>query len=174
MSAESAGPRQSGPELIGIVAVTENGVIGQGGGMPWHLPADFAHFRRLSVGKPNIMGRKVWDSLGGKALPGRENIVLTRQMDFAAPGAVVVHTPRSALEAAGAAPEIAILGGAEVYRLYWEQLTRLELTRIHTRLGGDTFFPELGPEWRLDAETRRPADEKNRYDLSFQTWRRSL
>ena len=82
-------PEQVGPELVGIVAVTENGVIGRDGGMPWHLPADLAHFRSLSRGKPNVMGRKVWDSLGGRPLPGRENIVLTRNAAFSAPGARV-------------------------------------------------------------------------------------
>lgn len=162
----------SNPQLVAIAAQTENRVIGKDGGMPWHLPADFAHFRWLSQGKPNIMGRKVWDSLGGQALKGRQNIVLTRNPDFQAPGATVVHTPAEALAAAGDAPEIAIIGGEEIYRLYWERLTRLEITVIHAVLDGDTFFPEVGAEWRLVNETFRPADEKNRYDLTFQTWER--
>lgn len=160
------------PELVAIAALTENRVIGKDGGMPWHLPADFAHFKRLSKHKPNIMGRKVWESLGAKPLPERQNIVLTRNPDLRAEGAVVVHSPAEALEAAGDAPEIAIIGGEEIYRLYWTQLTRLELTLIHTELAGDTFFPELGPEWKLVQEKWRPADEKNKYDLTFQTWRR--
>lgn len=163
----------SNPHLVAIVAQTENRVIGKDGGMPWHLPADFAHFKRLSQGKPNVMGRKVWDSLGGKALKGRKNIVLTRNPDFRAEGATVVHSPEAALQAAGDAPEIAIIGGEEIYRLYWDKLTRIELTVIHATLDGDTFFPELGEEWRLVAETFRPADEKNVYDLTFQTWERS-
>lgn len=156
------------PELVAIVAMTENRVIGKGGGMPWHLPADLAHFRRLSVGKPNIMGRKVYDSLG-QALPGRDNIVLTRNPSFQAPGCQVVHTPQEALKAAGNAAEIAILGGEEIYRLYLGQLTRIELTLIHAELEGDTFFPELPGEWEVTAERARPADEKNRYDLTFRT-----
>ncbi|ACO47337.1 dihydrofolate reductase [Deinococcus deserti] len=156
------------PELVAIVAMTENRVIGKDGGMPWHLPADLAHFRRLSVGKPNIMGRKVYDSLG-QALPGRTNIVLTRNRGFQAPGCQVVHTPQEALDAAGDAPEIAILGGEEIYRLYLEQLTRVEMTLIHTSLEGDTFFPELSGQWEVTAERERPADEKNRYDLTFRT-----
>ncbi|MFC4639953.1 dihydrofolate reductase [Deinococcus hohokamensis] len=157
------------PELVAIVALTENRVIGQGGGMPWHLPADFAHFRRLSRGKPNIMGRKVWDSLGGKALPGRANIVLTRNPDLQAPGAQVVHSPDAALHAAGDAPEVAIIGGTEIYRLFWDQLTRIEQTVIHTELEGDTFFPELGDDWTVTAERFFTADADNRYDLTFQT-----
>lgn len=140
--------------------------------MPWHLPADFAHFKRLSRGRPNVMGRKVWDALGGVALKERENIVLTRNRDFFADGALVAHSPAEALHLAGDAPEIVIIGGEEIYRLYWDRLTRLELTLIHAELEGDTFFPEIGPEWQLTAEKFRAADEKNRYDLTFQTWER--
>lgn len=156
-------------ELIAIVALTENRVIGKDGGMPWHLPADFAHFKRLSIGKPNIMGRKVWQSLGGVALKDRQNIILTRNPDFQAPGAVVVHSPAEALAAAGDVPEIAIIGGAEIYRLFLDQLTRVEQTIIHTTLEGDTFMPELTGNWEVIAERFRAADEKNRYDLTFQT-----
>lgn len=158
-----------GPELVGIVAVTENGVIGRGGGMPWHLPADLAHFRSLSRGKPNIMGRKVWDSLGGRPLPGRENIVLTRNEAFVAPGAQVVYSPQGALAAAGDAPEVAIIGGAEVYALFLPQLSRVELTLIHARLDGDTFLPELGSGWVVTQETQRAADDANAFDLTFRT-----
>ena len=128
-----------------------------------------AHFKRLSVGRPNIMGRRVFDSLGNKPLPGRQNIILTRNHDLVAEGAVVVHTPEAALQAAGDVPEIAIIGGAEIYRLYLEQLTRVEQTIIHAQLEGDTLMPELRGEWEVSAEQFRPADEKNRYDMTFQT-----
>lgn len=162
-----------GPELVAIVAMTEGRVIGRDGGMPWHLPADLAHFRRHSVGKPNIMGRKVWDSLGGKALPGRNNIVLTRQRDFPAPGARVAHSPEEALALAhadlGEGREIAILGGEEIYRLYLDRLTRVELTLIHAELPGDTVFPELPGTWETVHERFRPRDERNAYDLTFRT-----
>ena len=157
------------PDLVAIYAMTENRVIGRDGGMPWHLPADFAHFRRLSVGRPNIMGRKVWESLGGTALKDRLNIVLTRNQAYRAEGAVVVHTPAAALEAAGDAPEVAIIGGAEIYALYAGQLTRREETVIHTALEGDTFMPELPGDWTVTAERFRPADAKNAYDLTFRT-----
>lgn len=159
-------------ELVAIVAFTENRVIGAGGGLPWHLPADFAHFKRLSMGKPNIMGRKVWDSLGGKALSGRQNIVLTRDPSWQAQGAQVAHSPQEALELAGDVPEIAIIGGEQIYRLYLEALTRVEQTIIHAQIAGDTFFPELPGEWQLVAEQFRPADERNGYDMTFQTLRR--
>lgn len=162
-------PLEPGPELVAIYAMTENRVIGQGGGMPWHLPADFAHFKRLSVGKPNIMGRRVWDSLGRRALPGRENIVLTRNLDFQGEDVLIAHSPEEALRLAGDAPEIAIIGGAEVYRLYAARLTRLEETYIHATLDGDTFMPELPGDWVVTAETFRPADARNPYDLTFRT-----
>lgn len=159
-------------ELVAIYAMTENRVLGKDGGMPWHLPADFAHFKRLSVGKPNIMGRRVWDSLGGRPLSQRQNIVLTRNPEFRAEGALVVHSPAEALAAAGDAPEIAILGGAEIYSLYAPQLTRLEETIIHATLEGDTFMPEVGGAWELVSEKFRPADQQNQYDLTFRTWQR--
>ncbi|WP_135230016.1 dihydrofolate reductase [Deinococcus fonticola] len=162
-------PDAAGPELVAIYAMTENRVIGKDGGMPWHLPADFAHFRRLSVGKPNIMGRKVWESLGGQALKNRLNIVLTRNPDFQAQGAVAVHSPEEALKAAGDASEIVIIGGAEIYKLYADRLTRREETIIHTVLEGDTFMPDLPGEWETISETFRPADDKNKYDLTFRT-----
>lgn len=166
-------PEQVGPELVGIVAVTENGVIGKGGGMPWHLPADLAHFRSLSRGKPNVMGRKVWDSLGGRPLPGRENIVLTRNRAFSAPGAMVAHSPQEALALSGNVPEVAIIGGAEVYALFLPQLTRVELTLIHARLDGDTFMPDLGDGWIVTQERTRAADDANAFDLTFRTLRRA-
>ncbi|WP_221090095.1 dihydrofolate reductase [Deinococcus aquaedulcis] len=162
------------PELFAIVAMTPARVIGRDGTLPWRLPADLAHFRRHSLGVPNVMGRKVWDSLGGRALPGRANIVLTRNRALAAPGAMVVHTPEDALAAAGDAPRVAIIGGEEIYRLYLPQLTRIELTLVHADLDGDTFFPELPGGWQVQQETVRPADERNPYDLTFQTLRRPL
>ncbi len=153
--------------------MTENRVIGKDGDMPWHLPADFAHFKRLSQGKPNIMGRRVWDSLGGKALKGRTNIVLTRQPDLPAEGALLAHSPAEALALAqenlGESGEIAIIGGEKIYRLYLDDLTRVELTLIHTQLNGDTFFPQLPGQWDITAERERPSDERNRYDMTFRT-----
>ncbi len=175
-SAQPAHPGPAQPELVAVVAMTENRVIGRDGGLPWHLPADLAHFRRLSQGRPNVMGRRVWDSLGGQPLPDRPNIVLTRRPDFAAPGALAAHSPAEALELAQAHllewPEIAIIGGAQIYELYADQLTRLELTRIHAQIEGDTFMPDLPGDWVLTAEQFRPADERNPYDMTFETYQR--
>lgn len=147
--------------------MAENRVIGKDGDLPWRLPADLAHFKRLTVGKPVVMGRKVYDSIG-RPLPDRQNIVLTRNPEFQAPGCVVVHSPEEALKAA-AGPEIMIIGGEEIYRLYLPQVERVELTLVHAEIGGDTFFPELPGQWTETARRERAADERNPYDLSFLT-----
>ena len=158
--------------LTYVVAMAENRVIGRDGDLPWRLPADLAHFRRLTVGRPVIMGRKVYDSIG-KPLPDRTNIVLTRNPDFAAPGCVVVHSAQQALDAAGDAPEIMIIGGEEIYRLYLPQTARIELTLVHAQIEGDTFFPELPGQWCETARRERAADGRNPYDLSFVTLERA-
>ncbi|MDV6376000.1 dihydrofolate reductase [Deinococcus arenicola] len=157
--------------LIAVVAMAENRVIGKDGDLPWRLPADLAHFKRLTMGKPVIMGRKVYDSIG-KPLPDRTNIVLTRNPEFQAPGCVVVHSPDAALQAAGDATDLMIIGGEEIYRLYLAQLDRVELTLIHAQIAGDTFFPELPGNWTETARRERAADTRNPYDLSFLTLER--
>ncbi|THF87431.1 dihydrofolate reductase [Deinococcus sp. KSM4-11] len=152
--------------------MTEPGrVIGRGGDLPWHLPADLAHFKRVTLGKPVIMGRKVYDSIG-RPLPQRTNIVLTRNPAFTAPGCAVVHDPQAALVAAGAVPDVMVIGGEEIYRLYVPQVTRVELTVIHADIAGDTYFPDLPGAWRETARRERPADERHPYDLSFVTLER--
>lgn len=161
----------SSPALTFVVAMAENRVIGRGGDLPWRLPADLAHFKRLTLGRPVIMGRKVFDSIG-RPLPERLNIVLTRNQEFQAPGCTVVHDPQAALDAAGDAPEVMIIGGEEIYRLYLDQVTRVELTLVHARIEGDTWFPELPGEWTETARRERAADGRNGYDLSFLTLRR--
>ncbi|MFK7601228.1 dihydrofolate reductase [Deinococcus sp. SM5_A1] len=159
------------PRLTFVVAMAENRVIGKDGDLPWRLPADLAHFKRLTVGKPVVMGRKVYDSIG-RPLPDRQNIVLTRNLEFEAPGCTVVHSPDDALTAA-AAPDIMIIGGEEIYRLYLPQVERVELTLVHAEIGGDTFFPELPGQWTETARRERAADERNPYDLSFLTLERA-
>lgn len=139
-------------ELVLVVAAAENGVIGKDGAMPWHLPADLRHFRRITMGKPVIMGRKTWHSIG-RPLPGRQNIVLTRDRAFHGTGATIVSSLDEALAAAGAAAEAMVIGGAEIYALARPLATRIELTRIHAAPEGDTYFPE--PEASLWVETAR-------------------
>lgn len=125
-----------------ILAMADNGVIGNKGGIPWRLPEDMRHFKSLTLGKPNIMGRKTWESLPKKPLPGRTNIIVTRDRNYRAEGATVVATIDEALGRAKAEnpEEIMIIGGAEIYRASLPRATRIHLTEIHADIKGDTTF----------------------------------
>lgn len=150
-----------------IAALARNRVIGKDGTMPWHLPAELAHFKQLTMGKPIVMGRKTFDSIG-RILPGRLNIVITRDRAYRVEGAVLVHTIEDALAAAKGAEEIMIIGGEHLYRQLLNQVSRLYLTMIEADIEGDTFFPELDEsEWELKEKVCRLADEKNDYAMSF-------
>ena len=132
-----------------IVAMTPERVIGRDGDLPWHLSADLKHFKATTMGKPVVMGRKTYESIG-RPLPGRHNIVITRSQDFAADGLTIVHSLDDALLAAGDAPEIMIIGGAQLYETALPMSDRLYLTQISTKIAGDTFFPEMDwTQWRL-------------------------
>jgi len=149
-----------------IVATDERGAIGRGGGLPWRLPDDLKRFKSLTMGKPIVMGRKTWESIG-KPLPGRHNIVITRQAGFAAPGVTVVASLDDALLAAGDVPEVCIIGGAEIYRLALPRAGLIHLTRVHAVVDADTFFPELGAgEWDEVQVEQHAADEKHVYAYS--------
>lgn len=149
------------PEIFLVVAVTTNGVIGAGGTMPWHLPADFRRVKSLTMGKPLVMGRKTFESLPG-ILPGRRHIVITRDSAWQAEGAEVAHSLDEALHLANA-PHIVIFGGAEIYAQALPRAHRIELTEIHAEIPGDTLMPPLGEGWRETfreehaAEGARPA-----------------
>jgi len=132
-------------EIFLIYARAANGTIGQGGAMPWHIPADLKRFKALTLGKPMVMGRKTFDSLPG-LLPGRRHIVLTRSRSWSAEGAEVAHSVDEALALAGDGP-VAVIGGAEVNALFLPLASRIELTEIHADHPGDTVMPPLGPEW---------------------------
>lgn len=150
-----------------IVAIDSNGVIGSDNGLPWHLPADLQHFKRTTMGKPILMGRKTWESLG-RPLPGRTNIVITRDSGYQAAGCVVVNSIDAALQAAGEQDEVMVIGGAEFYRQVLPRADTLYLTRIHETFSGDTFFPELNEaDWREVERSDQAADEKNPHDYSF-------
>lgn len=150
-------------DVVLVVAVADNGVIGHNGKMPWHLPADLRHFKQVTMGRPVIMGRKTFVSIG-RPLPGRHNIVLTRSSGWAAEGATVVPDMPAAILAAeqgpqGDAGEIMVIGGAQIYALARPLATRIELTQIHIRPEGDTFFETPDPaEWRETAWEDHPAD----------------
>ena len=150
-----------------IVAMAQNRAIGQGGKIPWHLLADLQRFRKLTMGKPIIMGRKTHESIG-KVLDGRLNIVLTRNPDYAAPGCRVVHSAAAALEAAAGAPEAMVVGGAEAYSLFLPLADRIYLTCVQTHAQGDAFFPPWNKnEWVERHREDYGADASNPYPHRF-------
>jgi dihydrofolate reductase len=154
-----------------VVAVAENGIIGRKGALPWKLPEDLKHFRRLTLGNTVLMGRKTFESLG-KPLEGRANWVMTRDPAFAPPGARVFR----ALDEALAAPpqgRLLVIGGADLYRQTLPLAQRLELTRVHARIEGDTCFPEYdAAQWRELMRVDHAADERHAHAYSFITLER--
>ncbi|GAK44848.1 dihydrofolate reductase [Tepidicaulis marinus] len=162
-----------------VVAIAENGVIGQGGDLPWKISGDMRHFKAVTLGKPIIMGRKTWDSLPRKPLPGRPNIVVTGQAGFQAEGAEVAGSVDEAL-ARGAAlarelgvDEVAIIGGAQIYRAAFPKATRLYITEVHACPEGDVHFPAFDEgEWHEVSRTRHAAGEKDSADFSIVIYER--
>jgi dihydrofolate reductase len=164
--------QRSGPRLIGVVAMSANGVIGRDGGLPWRLPDDLRRFKAITMGRPLLMGRRTFESLG-RPLPGRENIVLTRDMRWMADGVRVVHSLDEALAAVPGAEELMVIGGADIYRLAWPRLDRLELTEVHAEVEGDTRLDVHDPaEWREAAREHHPADQRHALPFSFVTLER--
>ena len=150
-------------QLILVAAVAENGVIGQGGTLPWRLKSDMAHFRAITLGKPVVMGRKTYQSLSRKPLPGRTNIVVSRDRSFTAPGILVAPSVEAALAAARgdalrrSADAIAVIGGADLYAQTMTLADRLVITRVHLQPAGDTVFPPIDPKvWREAERMRAP------------------
>lgn len=156
--------------VLALVAAMDcNRAIGRAGVLPWRLPADLKHFRGLTLGKPVIMGRTTFESIG-HPLHGRTNIVITRNPDYRAEGCVVMDSLEAALERFADAPELMVIGGASVYAQAMPRATRIYLTRIHHAFTGDRFFPEYPEtEWIEVAREDHRADEKNPYDYSFVT-----
>lgn len=153
-------------KLSAVVAASDNDVIGRDNALPWHQPADLAYFKRVTMGKPILMGRKTWDSIG-KPLPGRRNIVLSRS-GFAAPGVDVVRTLDEAIAVAGDAPEMMVIGGAMIFDLAMPRLDHIHLTRVHCVVPGDVFLSKLSPaEWREVRREERPADDRNACAMTF-------
>ena len=155
-----------------IVAASANNVIGSQGELPWRLSDDLRRFRETTMGKPIVMGRKTWDSIG-RPLPGRQNIVITRQPDFTAEGCDVVASVAEAMSAVGDAAEIMVIGGSQIYELFLPHADRLYLTRVHAEIAGDAFFPAISErDWRLVDEEHHAADERNEHAFSFQRYER--
>ena len=150
----------------------EGGLIGRDGRLPWHLPEDLKHFRRLTMGKTMLMGRRTWDSLGGKPLDGRTHWVLSRDPAFQPAGARVFRDLEAALAAHGD-DELMVIGGADLFRATLPQARRIYLTRVHTRLEGDTWFPlaEL-LAFRETQREERPADARHAWPYTFATLER--
>jgi dihydrofolate reductase len=153
-----------------VVAVSENDVIGRGNQLPWRLPADLRHFKLLTMGRPILMGRKTYESIG-KALPGRVNLVLSRSPGFAPSDCTVVSSLEDARIAAGTKSPLMVIGGAEIYRLCMPLADRIHLTLVHTRVeDGDAFFSDWrAVRWHESSRDRFAADEKNPHPYSFIT-----
>lgn len=155
-----------------IVARTRNGVIGRDNTMPWHLPEDLRYFKRVTLGKPVIMGRNTWESLG-KPLPGRDNIVITRNPDYYADGATVVNDLDTALQLADTlagtrgVDEMMVIGGAQVYAEALPHVNRAYITEIDADIEGDTFFPALAGNWQETVREAHAPCEKNPFPYSF-------
>lgn len=157
------------PRVSMIVAMSQNRVIGKNNQLPWHLPADLKHFKHLTMGHPIIMGRKTYESIG-KPLPGRDNIILTHDTNFEAPGCIVVTSIDEAIESADLEEqkEIFIIGGAGIYQQLLARTERIYLTLVHHHFDGDTFFPELDKKtWLEKQSVNHLADEANVYPYSF-------
>lgn len=163
---------QSGPVLSLVVAVAENGVIGNSNRLPWHLPADLKHFKSVTMGKPMLMGRRTFESIG-QALPGRRNLVMTRGRPIDAAGVETVTSLEEALAVTQDATELMVIGGAEIFRICLPSAERIYLTRVHAPIAGDTRFPAVDwNEWHRVERSVQPADEKNAYALTFLTLER--
>lgn len=156
-----------------IFARAANGVIGKDNRLPWHLPEDLAHFKAVTMGAPVIMGRKTWDSLPPRfrPLPGRRNIVVTRQADWSAQGAERAGSLDEALASVENAPHAWVIGGAELFRLALPRARVVEATEIGAEFDGDAFAPDLGPEWAEAARERHQSPAGLPFD--FVTYRRA-
>ena len=169
----------SGPEIILLVAVAENGVIGAGGAIPWRLKSDMRRLKAMTMGKPIVMGRKTFESFPRRPLPGRTNIVVTRDASYRAAGAVVTTSFADARAVARgdalrrSAGEIAVIGGADIYAQWMESADRLEITEVHARPEGDTWFAAVDAAiWQEVARVRNPAGPDDSADFSYVTYRR--
>jgi dihydrofolate reductase len=160
--------------LISLIdAMAQNGVIGRGNSLPWRrLPDDLRRFKEFTLGKPVLMGRKTFESIG-RPLPGRANLVLTRDRSWFANGVIAVHSVEEALLQTRTCDEVVAIGGAEIYRLLLPYARRIYLTHVHADVAGDSYFPAFDSTQWDDVECRsHPADERHAYPLTFVTLER--
>lgn len=162
-----------------VVAAAKNGVIGVNNTLPWRLPRDLAHFKEITMNKPIIMGRNTFDSIG-RPLPGRLNIIVTRQADWERDGVVVVHSLERAIETArnaareAGADEVMLIGGADLYAQALPLAQRLYFTEVDCEIEGDAFFPKPVPtHWQEVSRVKHSKDDKNPYNFAFVTFRRA-
>ncbi|ARR45616.1 diacylglycerol kinase [Vibrio campbellii] len=149
-----------------IAAMADNRIIGKDNQMPWHLPADFAWFKRCTMGKPVVMGRKTYESIG-RPLPGRLNIVISRDASLFIEGVTTVTSIEQALEVAGEVEEVMIIGGGAIYAACLPMANQLYVTHIEAEIEGDTQFPDWGNEFKETYSEAYQADEKNAYNMRF-------
>ena len=155
-----------------IVAMGRNRAIGRDNSLVWHLPADLKHFKETTMGKPLIMGRKTFESVG-KPLPGRTNVVVTRSKEFSAPGCIIADSLEQALSKVDGEPEIFIAGGGEIYRQAIPLTDKMYITIIDHDFDADTHFPKFSEkEWKIVEENYQPANQKNQYPMVFRTYER--
>jgi dihydrofolate reductase len=160
------------PPLTIVVAVADNGVIGKDNALLWHLPDDLRYFKRVTLGKPVVMGRKTFQAIG-KPLPGRRNLIVSRQSDLLIAGCEVVGSLEVATKLCAEAEELMIIGGAEIYAQALPLTQTVHLTRVHTVLSGDVFFPELSSaDWSEVSREDHPADAQHAYPFTFLTLQR--
>lgn len=174
MTTPSRGPgaERRAPRISLIAAVAENGVIGRSGGLPWRLPDDLKHFKRLTVDHTVIMGRKTFDEVK-RPLPNRRNVVISRNPAFRPAGVTVVSNLEEALALGSSEEEVFVIGGGEIYRLALPGADRLYLTIVHASVEGDTSFPSFDQQaWALEDEVHHPADERHRFSFTIRTYRR--
>ena len=156
-----------------IVAVDENGTIGCEGVIPWHLPEDFKRFKEITMGHPVIMGRKTIESLPHGALPGRTNIVITKESDYKKRDVLAARSLEIALQLAVDEKEVFIIGGEQIYKLALPITDTIYLTKVHNSFAGDSFFPEINDnEWILESSELHKMDEKNSIDFSYLIYQR--
>jgi dihydrofolate reductase len=155
-----------------VAAMSENRVIGTMGGLPWRLPRDLQHFKRLTVDHTVIMGRKTYDEVK-RPLANRRNVVITRKPDFRPHGVTVVPSLEEALALGATEDEVFVVGGGEIYRLALPRADRIYLTIVHAVVEGDTYFPEFeGAAWVVESEEEYTADDKNQHAMTFRTYSR--
>lgn len=157
-----------------VVAASDNHAIGKDNQLLWHLPKDMRFFKNTTWALPILMGRKTFESLGNKTLPGRLNLVITRQTGVQYNGATVVGSLEEAMAIAkqNDYKELMVIGGGEIYSMALPMAQTIYLTRVHTQIEGDTYFPELGTEWVKESSEPQLADEKHAFNFDFEIWQR--